>query len=1025
MQGVLLLLISFSLMSLAYAQPTQIRVETDPDDPTSRLELRNITLPDGSESEIYVVQGSPVRVTIDEDIIIANYIEFDLDNNLLRIVGEGRFISTDESIEGSDFTVDLRDNAFTTRDVVITTSALDLSGLEATRFPGQINIGRGYFSPCSRCGQDRNDYGFRATRLQLYPGDRLIAYNVVVEIRDLPAFFLPLMVIPLGPAERQPRLSLVAATENDRAEVALTWPYVSGANAFGNTTLRYYADVDVTESGNFFENTFLGGRVIESYVGGAVEHTFFGDNGEGTLDLSYTPGFIDRDSSTIDENGNEVFEKEDNEFIYDFHYSTFDFLPIDQVEINVERDDTRRQRISEYDLTVSGQRDWLEGRFVTQGFIDHSPNDDVTDPSYDTRSTARRTLGEFTLTAIDQDVLERGQQSGGQATPANLTLGPFSLTNLQLQLGMYEDDSNPSNRSAAQRAEQTLARVLEQHQLSLNPVDLWTGAVISGTTDFEGKYYSSNERQINWNTTLNLEQSFSIGTLNLTFQRDTNEGETPFRFDIETLRSRTDFTTRLDLTPADWLAINIEQTSVFVDSRNPDNLGAGPINTTVTLFNNLRWLDIRLQNDFDIEENDPGELDVNATLRSTDLDFNALLDVDHTQDLKPTVNERLDPDGEARDTSTTDVRGELGYRGIFALDASTGYVYDPTEPTENLNDDPDDDIPLPFWDPLELGATLGTLEQDDQTPGLRVSYERDLNLGEAVDLGIQATTTLGFLGLSRIELSLEQNFNFERDRLGTSQYSVIWRDAVAFEASGFAIIPPSFFGLTVDEEASETWNFTLRDETQSQALWRLTYRTTKDPTFLNRFDEEGGFRDSEIEAFINAEDALIDDIRFSVDFFGELQLADDRLPRTYLSQVRAEFFSDFYSRVGFQGDVTYNARYNIADDEITRAALTLDDVGITVRATDELYISTIFNDVWDFAVIDGEGSVDESPFNFQPEIRVVWDRCCWALYGSWDTASGEISLAIAAPGGDPNVQQQFDSGLRLPGRETGAEDSTP
>lgn len=1004
----------FWLLSSAAAQATEIRVETDPTDPTSRLELRNVTLPDGTESELYVVQGSPVRVTIDQDVIVANYIEFDLDNNLLRIVGPGRFISPEESIEGADFTVDLRDNAFTTNNVVITTTALDLTGLDATRFPGQINIRRGYFSPCSRCGQSPNDYGFRATRLQLYPGDRLVAYNVTVEIRDLPSFFLPIMVIPLGPAERQPRLSVFAGTEDDRAEVALTWPYVSGANAFGTTTLQYYADVDITQSGNFVENTFLGGKVIESYLGGAVAHTFFTDTGEGTLDLSYTPGFIDRNTGVIDDEGNEVFDKEQNEFFYDFAYNTLEFLPIDQVAINVERDDTRRQRISEYDLSVTGRRDWLEGRFFTQGFIDHSPSDDVTDPSYDTRSTPARTLSEITLTPLEPTLPNQSNQPSRQG--ATLTLGPFSLSDVQLQLGMYEDDSNPSNRSAAQRAEQTLARVLERHNLLLTPTNLWFGAVISGNSDFEGKYYSSRERLINWNTNLNLEQDLRVGTLNLTFRRDTSEGETPFRFDIATLRSRTDFEVRLDLNPLPWLDITIEQTSVFVDTRNPDNLGAGPINSTVTLFNNLRWLDIRVQNDFDIEENDPGELDVSLDVRSTDLDWNAALTFEHTQDLKPAVNERLDPGGEAEDTSRTDVQGEIGYRSVFNLDASLGYTYDPLEPFANTDDDPDNDVPQPFWDPLEIGASLGTLEQDDLTPGLRISYERDLNANEAIDIGLEATSTLGFIGLPMIELSLEQNFNFERDRLGDSNYGVTWRGIVGFEASGFAVIPPRWFGLNVDEDASETWEFTLRDDTQNNALWRLTYSTRRDPTFLNRFDEDGGFRDSSLEAFVNLEDALIDDIRFSLDFFAELQLADDRLPRTYLRRADATFFADLYSTVGLQGDLTYSANYNLANDEITRAALTLDDVGVTVRPISELYVSAIFNDVWDFAVVDGEGSIEQSPFNIQPEIRVVWDRCCWALYGSWNTESGEVSIAFAAPGGDPNVQQRFDSGVRLPGR---------
>ena len=642
----------------------------------------------------------------------------------------------------------------------------------------------------------------------------------------------------------------------------------------------------------------------------------------------------------------------------------------------------------------------------------------MTDPSYDTRSTPRRILSELTLTPLEPTLPNRFNNQNNQSRQsATLTLGPFSLSNVQLQLGMYEDDSNPSNRSAAQRAEQTLARVLERHNLLLTPTNLWFGAVISGNSDFEGKYYSSQERLINWNTSLNLEQDLRVGTLNLTFRRDTSEGETPFRFDIATLRSRTDFDVRLDLNPLAWLDIAIEQTSVFVDTRNPDNLGAGPINTTVGLFNNLRWLDIRLQNDFDIEENDPGELDVLLDVRSTDLDWNAVLTFEHTQDLKPTINERLDPDGEAEDTSRTEAQGEVGYQSVFNVDASLGYTYDPIEPFENIDEDPDNDLPLAFWDPLEVGATLGTLEQDDLLPGLRVSYERDLNANTALDIGLQATSTLGFVGLPEIELSFEQNFNFERDRLGDSNYGVTWRGIVGFEASGFAIIPPRWLGLTTDEDARETWEFTLRDDTQDDALWRLTYSTRRDPTFLNRFDEDGGFRDSSLEAFINLEDALIDDIRFSLDFFAELQLADDRLPRTYLRRADATFFADLYSTVGLQGDLTYSANYSIANDEITRAALTLDDVGITVRPIDELYVSAIFNDVWDFAVVDGQSSLEQSPFNLQPEIRVVWDRCCWALYGAWNTANGEVSIAIAAPGGDPNIQQRFDSGVRLPGRD--------
>ena len=114
---------------------------------------------------------------------------------------------------------ELEEETFSGQDVIIITSEIDVIGLDANRVPGQISVLTGEFSPCGRCNQEVQDYSFQAARLELFPGDRLVAFDVYLRIRDLPILYLPLLVVPLGPPDRQPQLSITAGDELNRAEV--------------------------------------------------------------------------------------------------------------------------------------------------------------------------------------------------------------------------------------------------------------------------------------------------------------------------------------------------------------------------------------------------------------------------------------------------------------------------------------------------------------------------------------------------------------------------------------------------------------------------------------------------------------------------------------------------------------------------------------------------------------------------------------------------------------------------------------
>ena len=964
------------LSAMTGAMAARIEIETDPDDEESRLEQRHIVLPDGTEVQLYVLEAKlPFTIRFEDNVITATHVEFDLHAGIIRVIGAGTFESPEERIEGDDFVVELDDDVVRGRDVLIFTEAIDVRGMEATRVPGQVDILSGSFSPCSRCGQEVEDYGFRAQRLQLYPGDRLIAFEVTLLIREVPVMMLPVLVIPLGPPERQPRLAISQGTETERAEVELDWPYTVGPNAFGIVSLRYFADV-VPGEGNLFTENLLGGRTTASYLGGGIRHWFYTDGGDGQLEFAYLPSFIDSL-----EGG-----KTDDEFTMRFQYETLPAPDEPDLDLWVERIDGRRQRLVEYRFVASHQVSGVEARYLSQGYFDLDPSFGVRLPSYATRAVPERTVSRLTL-------LPEGDPT--------FAVGPLRISGLRLDLGVFEDQSNPANRRAAQFPRVTAGRILAAHALRLEPVPLWPGLSLRGESRFAGRYYSTEERLVDWQSNLELRQALGgAGDLSVTFVRNTVEGETPFRFEQMPLRSRTEVRSRLSLRPLPWLSLAADQTYVVFDSRNPREIGPGDLNSRLTLFENLPWLGLTFENSYDLEEGEPGNLTSELLLRSPDRDIGGSLRVRHVQDLSPSI----DPvTGEVRSDSRSEVRAEAGFRPYLTFDLSGGFVYHP---------EVEADEPAPYWEPLELGLTAGTLDLGDGIPGLRASYSRDLNRRESREFGIQATAAVG-----PVEASLEQRFDYRQERLGTSRYRLTWRGVASLEASGFALIPPSWVGLEIDPPRSEDWRFDLRDAARPrEEQWRLTYRTTFDPNFTNRFEEQGGFRNSRLEAFVNLDDQTIGELSFRLDFYLDLRLRDDERPTTFLQRSSLTLLTQFSDWLAVQGSLGYAGTYSPALDELTRSALSFDDFAVTVRPFDELYVSAVFNDVWDFT-----GDVEEqSPWNFQPTFYVVWDRCCWALYGAWDSMTGQLRLAITTPGGAEGLQQEFDTPLTLPGRDAGA-----
>ncbi len=962
---VLLLLLAAALLTPA-GMAARIGIDAG-DDPNSRLEIRTITLPDGTEVQLYVLQGDGLRVTIDDSVLAADHVEVDLTNRLVRVIGFGRYEAGAEVVEGHDLVIDLRDESFVGDDVLIISDQVTVTGDRASRVPGLIRVAMGQFSPCTRCGQDIEDYGFEAETLEIYPGDRIVAYGVTVLVRAAAVMTLPIMVLPIGPQDRQPRLEYVTGTATERARITLSWPYVAGPDAYGDVGVRYYADV--LPGGSAVGDMFLGGAVERSYLGGFLQHRFYTDTGKGSFSVDYTPAFHTATGQT------------ERLFHVRLAYADEEVLGPPRTTLLVERNDARRPQLWEATLTHEAVADGWRGLYSSQVFVRAEPGAFLS-PSYAGRAVPLQT---FTRLQLEPEDVR------------SLSLGPLRLERFLLDLGAFQDVSNTLNRSAAVSPTQEAGRVLEAHTLALDPLPLWSGFSLEGRTAFTGYYYSTAERQVEWLTRLVARQAFGrTGNLSVTYTRDVREGETPFRFDILPYRSRTDVRSQLRLDPTAWLRFEQSGGYVFHDDRNPDEEGWLPLVSNLQLLGNLNWVSLTLRNEYDPKTGDPGTLDATLQLRARGTVYGQL-EVKHSQDLDVRPD-RLS--GEPRDTTSTGMKAAAGVTNVVDLTVETAYRYRPPTPSG--------DAPPDHWDDLTLRLTLGTLRHDDQLPGLALTYARDLDLGRVSAFEVAAAVTAGPLQFDAL-----QRLALPSGQLARSQLRLAWPGVAALQADGLVWLPTGWLGLPQPEPYARNLAFAVEGAPErGSPTWQVRYSTRLDPA-LGDGPDGFGLRNSLLTARVLFAERSVGPVRVGVDGFAELMWRDDVQPSTFLRRANLRFGVDVYDRVGLQGTVGYAGQYSLALEEVTSGRLSLQEVALVVRPLDTLYIGAVLTDVWDLT----GGDPNQPAFNLQPTFVVAWNRCCWALYGSWNSRTGAIAITLTTPGADQGLGHIFDTGWIIPRRQ--------
>ena len=961
--AVLLLLVA--LLGLPAVAAT-VRIDTN-DDPEARLEIRTVHLPSGEERELYVVTASRVTVTRDEVVITATRIEFDPGEEIVRIIGHGQVERPGEVLSGEDLVVDLGDGRLRGDDVWVVTDRVDVRGARVQRVEGRIQLFDGRFGPCGRCGQQVEDYAFVAERIEILPGDRLIAWDVVVLVRNAPFLPLPLLVLPLAETERIPRLELKRGSEASPASLSVDWPYVSGANAFG--TLRARLSFELADAGgSSLENRILGGRVERSYLAGGVFHRFYDDRGAGRIELDVRPPL-------------QAETRRRPTVFLEARYATDLPAGDHSWSVRLARDDERRPDLVEAELFVATSVAPWRAELSSRVAVPLVP-DAAQRPSWADARTPRLAPLRVRLREADGFPIH---------------LGPFTLEAASLDVGVFEDSPDPTNRSAIGTADPFAARLELRHRTTLEPVSLH-GVEVSGSVDFTGRYYATEERQIDWDSRLRARLPLGrLGAFEIALRRDTAEGETPFAFDRIPLRTRSDLQASLDLRLAVGWRLAASGGWLIEDDRGPEDVGWLPTNVRLEGFTDRQDLSLTLTHRAEPQRGDAGTLELVAGASVPSSRWTARSELRARLDLDPARHAGGATSG-ASEASEIVVSIDVGASSLLVVSAEGGFGADV---------DPDE----ASWRPLTLAATLGTLAPDDGRPGVRASWALDPNDGTTVAAGYQATAEAG-----QLRAELEQRFGPAGGAPGRHRMQLAWTDRVRLSVEGVEAIPADWVGLAPDPAARRSLLVRIEDDgADAGTLFQLTYRTER-----STVDGTTEFRSSRLEARARlAERRILDDrLSFELDGFADLRLADDALARNFLRRANLRFAVDAAGRVGLQGTVGYRGSYDPTSELVTSGRLALEEVAVVVRASRELYLGASMNDVWE---IVADAPDPAFAFDPRPTVFATWDRCCWAAYASWDTRTGEVILTIGAPGQPEGAQLALDPdpGRAIPWGEPG------
>ncbi|SMB90496.1 LPS-assembly protein LptD [Deinococcus hopiensis] len=508
------------------------------------LELRRV---DGQE--LVIITGDakgPVELRVDDDVVRARRVEYNRTTRTLTLVGAATYHTAkdNQDLRGENLVVDLAGEQLTGEDVLISDADIEIRGGEIERVPGQLRATNGYFTPCAKCGRNPNDYAFRAERLIVYPGDRLVAYRAQLLLADVPVLYLPVIVLPLGDPERQPRL--VAGNDSvDGRTIEADLPFSIGASTLGTTLIRYYQN----------RSPILGlGVALRSYsplpyVDRVNLYTLANPKPFLTGGTPQTGYDVDLDFSVRGRVPVQLAVK-------DLDYS----LNVVRRDIGRREDDPERG-VTRVDFGAKVEYSRFSAEF-----------------NYVDRYGPEPTEGLSTPLKHPEVVLD----------PKLYTRGNFSA-DFKVTAGRYTAGVNTLSRRALEQANGganiTATRLEETHTLSYS-AQPWKNAAFSVRNAFTGRYYSTGARTVQLEVGTELVQRFNdANTVTVRYGYIRNEGNSPFYFDRVTKRFSAPLSLDVSTVPVKDVTFSVSASRDFFQPWNKQTATGFRLNVSRTPVN--------------------------------------------------------------------------------------------------------------------------------------------------------------------------------------------------------------------------------------------------------------------------------------------------------------------------------------------------------------------------------------------------------------------------------------------------------
>jgi len=937
------------------------------------LELRNVDVAglDGKleTQEFIVIAGARVELRLDASTVVATRVEFNKTRRTLTLVGKGKYInvttdkngvSSTQTLEGDNLVVDLSSEGVEGADVLVSTAQLDVIGGEIQRIPGQIRVQGGYFTPCGKCGETPNDYAFRARELIIYPGDRLVAYDAQILLADEPVFFLPVMVFWLGDKQHQPRLE-IGRDDTDGYTALLDLPYVLGDASYGFSKLRFYQNRD-------------------PFLGFGADHTsldllgrLFGGTDSLKFQVLLTPLPL-----TLTKNGTKTPEFTGDflgRYLYDYNLDwngTLNLLSASGLKfgLNIKRVDSDGKggfntnpftsELTTTDFNVSSTLPDLSVALRYNDQYDHGP-----------RNNQSSTLLEPVPSKLNRPELE---------LDFNPWQKPFGIEGFSVDakttFGLYTGRVNPANPSARAEAKGSdrsveAGRFEANYNLRYNTA-LWSDASFELSNVYTGRFYTSQnplqvttstsappendelarlERNVNVTFGASVTQRLgTVGSLSTRYDFSRQEGESPFLFDAPgAARSNKTLTASLDLQPQPWFSVRANQV-VNLDEQKPDLQNNAQFSAGLNLGLLVPELPLTLSGTLErnfFKAEFPGTLERwTASANYLRYGLSAGLNTGWTA-----ANPNQVGVGQVAKNRFDPLVVRAGYTDLGGAGSIEGTV------SRDLNLDTPTQGTFSFSG-IQVGAPLESR--------LRVEARENFDFQNTSVNGIQALS----LGNNRLELS----HNFKLDD------GVVEAEDDKLENKGNLNLN---FTATQGQGQGGNSSLTLG----YGGPYDLNRGDWTTPLFTASYSRLDGVQSLGANVTFKAKGLDQPDWELSsASLSGNLVLVTDR--------------------VAFQGNLNY---YRTRQSDSTYETLSFKPLSLTFALGSGprpgAYLTTEL--VQDFIL--QKGGVVLEPQPLRPVIRLVIDRCCWALRSEIDLKNGSFKIGLSLP--DGKERALFEVGL--------------